>query len=135
MNSTMTLPSTYSEWRKIIVNLGRQQEQYALEKKMWTSPSSSHHVPPHPTIPSHPSNPPEKKTSTGTTFGGTGKPMEIDKTTHCCFGCGKTGHFCKDCPDAPTKKLNMRALAHDLVDEELEELREYLNSLDFTDGR
>ncbi len=38
---------------------------------------------------------PEKTTGTGTTYGGSGKPMDID--TVCakvkCYGCGQLGHF------------------------------------------
>ncbi len=49
---------------------------------------------------------PEKKMATGTTYGGQGALMDIDRT-HAkvkCFGCRKLGHFKCDCPDRPTTR-------------------------------
>ncbi len=46
---------------------------------------------------------PEKKTGTGTTYGGQGVLMDINRT--CikvkCFRCGKPSHFKHDCSDGP----------------------------------
>ena len=53
---------------------------------------------------------PEKTTGTGTTYGGAGKPMDIDaiRAKAKCFGCGEIGHFKRDCP---TKRPKNKAEA------------------------
>ncbi len=49
---------------------------------------------------------PEKKTATGTTYGGCGAPMDIDAAQAAakCFRCGKLSHFKCDCPSAPKSR-------------------------------
>ena len=41
----------------------------------------------------------DKKDGSGTTFGGGGRPMELDKARQmgACFNCGKKGHIAKFC--------------------------------------
>ncbi len=49
---------------------------------------------------------PTQKTTTGTTYGGRGEPMDIGAATATtkCYRCGKLSHFKHDCPMAPKSR-------------------------------
>ncbi len=49
---------------------------------------------------------PEKKTATGTTYGGCGALMDINAAQAAakCFRCSKLSHFKHDCPDVPKSR-------------------------------
>ena len=53
---------------------------------------------------------PSTKTSTGTTFGGTGQPMDIGQAwaQGLCFTCHQKGHLSRNCPQK--KNLMVRQL-------------------------
>jgi hypothetical protein len=50
-----------------------------------------------------PSTTPQTKTASGTIFGGSGQPMDLDaaKRAGLCYGCGTKGHMIADCPKKP----------------------------------
>jgi hypothetical protein len=79
--------------------------------------------------PFHPPQSQERRTATGTIFGGQGKPMEIGKVKMPgfqgnCYNCGGFGYMGHNC-DQPRKKFNVRAIFEQLNDDELDELKAF----------
>ncbi|KAK0453506.1 hypothetical protein EV421DRAFT_1956368 [Armillaria borealis] len=107
-NMGVNIPVGYEQWgeRIILMNEERQRKQaFDLMGKMYQPRS-----PPPPKT-----NPPyagaskgssgattssaDKTTASGTTYGGRGRPMDIDAVkSGNCFRCGKKGHISKNCP-------------------------------------
>ena len=107
------LPTTFKEWKDRIINLDEMQVRRDEAKKAWTAYSSgksqtSSAVTKN-TGPVGSSG--DKKDSTGTLFGGAGKPMDFDKARkeRLCFNCGGTGHMARDCPKKD-RKFQVRQL-------------------------
>jgi hypothetical protein len=72
---------TYKEYKEEIQKKGRQMEGHNLVIGA--------------------AKPKDTKTASGTTFGGQGQPMEVDKVAQQggrkCYNCGRFGHLAKDC--------------------------------------
>jgi hypothetical protein len=134
-----TFPTTYDKYRDSIKIKGRLMEQFAqrMEIEGRNRPSFPSHQPSSSstTSLSHRPTPPvtiEKRTPTGTVYGGQGKPMDIGKVKSNrkdgnCYNCGKPGHFGRDCPD-PRHQFNIRAFLQEFSDEELESLKKEMDS-------
>ena len=78
-----SIDETYASYLEKVRAKGRQFEGHAIVIRAGQTTSSSG----------------DRKTSSGTTYGGTGKPMEVDKmgTPRKCYNCDKPGHIAKDC--------------------------------------
>ena len=74
------------------------------------------------------------QTPTGTTYGGAGKPMEIDRNrtprapvskNTLCYNCGGFGHLSRFCAEPRAKRVDMiRRMIEDMPTEDKELLRE-----------
>ena len=124
------VPTTYETYRDLVINLDtnwrcrRQLKggERSKGKKGYSSKKKQPYVPP-----TH--HTPDRRTGTGTTYGGRGAPMDTraqQKTptsSTACYRCGKEGHFKAQCPDWE-KGRQVRQMIAKLTEEDLEDLRE-----------
>ena len=112
------LPKKYADWKTRVVdidNLWRYREE---QKKAWSfgnfwKPSQEKQQP---QAAKTPATVTDKKDGSGTTFGGGGRPMELDKARQmgACFNCGKKGHIAKFCLEP--KKAVVRGVSTEIED-------------------
>ncbi|KAH7905936.1 hypothetical protein BJ138DRAFT_1017000 [Hygrophoropsis aurantiaca] len=101
------VPSTYAEWKRVVIKLDEQQRRLrefntARNTGAATSQKSAKTGGDGQKTSGSGAGVPATKTSTGTTFGGQGQPMDIDRATArskgLCFKCGTKwspqGHVC-----------------------------------------
>ena len=134
--SSSEFPETYEKKKEQLMNIGHMNERWeemsrAMSKSFTPHGSTFRPTSRPPTTTTQTIPDQDKKTATGITFGGAGKPMEIDKARKegLCFGCGKPGHISRNCPDKQ-KGWNMRSIAESLNEGEKEELRALLTEED-----
>ena len=108
------LPDSYDNWKKKIITIDGLHQRM----KLWDAPGSWPMYRPLPTPPCQAQwNPPRQQTpaqpaassssvlnwrpGTGRTYGGLGKPMDLDKARrlNVCIKCGQKGHIGKFCPN------------------------------------
>ena len=97
------LPKKYQDWKTRVVDIDNLWHYREEQKKAWSfgnfwKPSQEKQQP---QAAKTLATVADKKDGSGTTFGGGGRPMELDKARQigACFNCGKKGHIAKFFPE------------------------------------
>jgi hypothetical protein len=129
--SNQKLPRGYDQWKDAIIDIDEMWSRRGESKKAWgsgwnnwfgngqprqntsilTPPVRATWSPPQQSQPKTIQT--DRRDGSGTTFGGTGRPMDLDKARSegRCFRCGEKGHISKFCPN---KKTVIRTVEVDL---------------------
>jgi hypothetical protein len=128
-SSNVDLPSSYEDWKTKIIKIDGLHRRM----KMWDTPGARPAYRPLPTPPRQAQwNPPRQQAptqpaaasssaptwrpGTGRTYGGLGKPMDLDQAQRLgvCYKCGQSGHIGRVCPNskppAQTRQQNFPPL-------------------------
>ncbi|PBK70575.1 hypothetical protein ARMSODRAFT_974493 [Armillaria solidipes] len=104
-NIGVGIPNGYEEWKEriILMNNERQRKQALDIVGGMYQPRPQQHTQPNTGAskgsPGTTTSSADKKTATGTIYGGRGQPMDIDAIkSGNCFRCGEKGHISKNCP-------------------------------------
>ncbi len=104
-------PTTYQEWKRWILRIDHNWRTHKVEAKGgvkvadWKQQAKTNTTSSKGNQ-SQQASIPERKTGTGTTYGGDGVPMDIDRTSikAKCYRCGEIRHFKQDCLKSPKTK-------------------------------
>jgi hypothetical protein len=126
------MPTTLKQWQEQARKFDEQDLQRKTNQEMFSPASEKKPNPfknnfvnkPNP-FQKPAATPSEAKTATGTLFGGSGQPMDLDaaKRQGLCFNCGGKGHLGKDCSSPKQKQVQVRQMdVRSFSKEEMEQM-------------